>query len=153
MQVGRTWSAWQRKSTFLASETLVRTDVTLPQDGRGRLGSGWLLRGTLAMTDLGLLPAASQKPRRGTEHPWYCGANLQGYRASTVPKQNTAIGRGTPEVGGRLRGPNRLGNLDRGQSGWYLGGHCLRELSGEIDLQGELYGYSAGDRPNCGRAP
>ena len=66
MWVGRTWSAWQTKSALLASETLVRTDVALPQGGRGMLGSGGLPGGTLVMANFGLLPAAkpqtSQRP-------------------------------------------------------------------------------------------
>jgi len=76
MEVGRTWSAWQRKSALLAFEPIVSTDVALPKGGRGRLGSGGLLRGTLAIVSLGLPLAASRKPGRGPAHPESSGANL-----------------------------------------------------------------------------
>jgi len=73
---GETWSAWQSKSAFLATEPIVRTNVALPKGVRGMLGSGGLLGGTLAMVGLGLLLAASHKPRRGPAHPESSWANL-----------------------------------------------------------------------------
>jgi len=75
MEVGRTWSAWQRKSALLASEAIVSTDVALPKGRQGRIGSGGLLRGTLAIVGFGLLLAASHKPGSGLAHPESSGAN------------------------------------------------------------------------------
>ena len=89
----------------------LRTDVVLPKSKQGRLGLGGLLRETLAMADLGLLQAASHKPCRGAAHPGSCGANLQRLKGFHCTQANDSGRPGAFPRGGRLRDPNRLGNL------------------------------------------
>ena len=95
----------------LFSEQLVRNNVGLPKSGRGRLGSGGLLRGTLAMADVGLLPAARNKSRRGPAHLRSCGANLQRVKGFHHAQANDSVRPGALLRGGQAKRPKQVGQL------------------------------------------
>ena len=66
--------------------------------------------GSLAAAKLGLLLATSHTLCRSLAHLGSSGASLRSVGDSKQPKQAKAVGRGHSR-GGRLRGPNRMGNL------------------------------------------
>ena len=101
---------------LLASEPQVRTDVLLPRRGRGRPGSGWLLRTTLAAANSGLLLATNHTLFRSLTHLETSGANQRRVGAPNGHKFPTNAAADTPD-GGRPRGPNRLGKLRQGRPG------------------------------------
>ena len=124
------------------------TDVVLPRSGRRRPGSRRLLRGS-----------GSGQPRSGNgDQPNTMQLSTSGvqrgkpaeWEGPNRPKQATTFGRGHSRGGGRLRGPNRVGNLATPGSPerafvWRLS----TRQPGEPDLQGEFYRYPEGNRQAC----